>query len=220
MEKSEKEGRKSVFHYDLHVHSKYSADCKSEPKVIIKTAEKMGLKGIAITDHDTVKFHKRVKIETGILIVPGIEISTEGGHVIGLGVRENIQKRMTLEETVEKIREEGGEVVMAHPYDFMRKGVGKRMEKLQNVIIETQNGATFIQKFNEKAKQYAQKNKLGETGGSDAHRIKDIGMAYTRVGEKVETVEELLEKIRKRETKGEGKHLSLKEKIIRTFQIH
>ncbi|MHA1686208.1 MAG: CehA/McbA family metallohydrolase [Candidatus Heimdallarchaeaceae archaeon] len=206
--------------FDLHIHSKYSPDSKNEPKEIIKMAKKKGLKGIAITDHDTVKFYEKEYEKKGIIIVPGIEISTKKGHIIALGIKEKIEKKLTVEETIEKIKEKGGIAVIAHPFDITRKGIGKEIRKLEKIVVETQNGATMFQKFNEKAKKYAEKNKLPETGGSDAHRIKDIGMAYTETEETIENVEELIEAIRKRKTKGEGTHLTVKEKIIRAFQIH
>ena len=58
--------------YDLHVHSKYSSDGFVEPEKIVKTAEKRGLAGIAITDHDTIKgglMAKKFKTENVEVIV-------------------------------------------------------------------------------------------------------------------------------------------------------
>ena len=41
--------------YDLHTHSKYSSDGYIEPKMMVKIAAKVGLSGIAVTDHNTIK---------------------------------------------------------------------------------------------------------------------------------------------------------------------
>jgi len=41
--------------FDLHIHSKYSQDGILEPKAIVDIAASKGLKGIAITDHNTIK---------------------------------------------------------------------------------------------------------------------------------------------------------------------
>jgi predicted metal-dependent phosphoesterase TrpH len=206
--------------FDLHVHSYYSSDCKSNPKDLIKVAEKKKLTGIAITDHNTTKFHKKEQIKSKLVIIPGVEISTKKGHIIGLGIIEEIPKRLTVVETIEKIEELGGLPVISHPFDFTRKGIGREVYKLSNVAIESQNASCPFQSFNEKAKQWALKNNLPETGGSDAHRIKDVGMAYTIVEELIETADELLELIRKRKTTSGGNHLSIPEKIVRSFQIH
>ncbi|MHA1201166.1 MAG: PHP-associated domain-containing protein [Candidatus Heimdallarchaeaceae archaeon] len=206
--------------YDLHVHSWFSNDCKSDPKDILKIAKKNGLSGIAITDHNSAKFHnKNFKID-GLLIIPGVEISTKKGHVIGLGIKETIEKRLSPEETVEKIIDMGGVATIPHPFDFMRKGIGKTIYNLKEIAVETVNGSCPIKSFNTKAKQMATEYNLPETGGSDAHRLKDIGMAYAACTEEIVSVDDLLEAIRKRKTTGEGTNLTIGEKIIRTFQIH
>ncbi len=206
--------------FDLHVHSHYSIDCKSKPRDIIKIAEKKNLTGIAVTDHNTTKFHRNEHSKSKIIIVPGVEISTNKGHVIGLGIVEDVPKKMTVEETIERIDELGGLPVISHPFDFTRKGIGKKVYKLSNVAIETQNASCPFQRFNEKAKRWVLENNLPETGGSDAHRAKDVGMAYTIMEEPTESVEELLEFIRKRKSTSGGTHLSIHEKIVRSFQIH
>ena len=206
--------------FDLHVHSHYSTDCKSKPRELIKIAEKKKLAGIAITDHNTAKFHRNEHFKSKIIIVPGVEISTIKGHVIGLGIVEDIPKKMTVEETIEKIDELGGLPVISHPFDFTRKGIGKEIYKLSNVVVETQNASCPFQRFNKKAKRWALENNLPETGGSDSHRAKDVGMAYTIMEEPTESVEDLLEFIRKRKSTSDGTHLSIPEKIVRAFQIH
>ncbi|MHA2358493.1 MAG: PHP-associated domain-containing protein [Candidatus Heimdallarchaeaceae archaeon] len=206
--------------FDLHIHSHYSNDCKSDPADIIKKAELEGLKGIAITDHNNVKFHQIDIKSDKLLIIPGIEVSTTRGHVTGLGIKTLIQKKLSVEETIEKIVELGGLPVIPHPFDFTRKGIGKIIYNLKDVVIETQNASCPFQFFNEKAKKWVKQNKLPQTGGSDSHRIKDIGLAYTIFNNEVNSIDEALEAIRKKNTVSAGTHLSLAEKFIRAFQIH
>ncbi|MHA1396881.1 MAG: PHP-associated domain-containing protein [Candidatus Heimdallarchaeaceae archaeon] len=206
--------------FDLHVHSHFSSDCKSSPKEIIREAIKKNLKGIAVTDHDTIKFHQQ-KYETGeILLIPGVEISSLKGHIIGLGIKEKIAKKLSVIETVEKIKDLGGLAIIPHPFDFTRHGIGKNITKLNEIVVETQNGSCPLQYFNTKALKWAKKNGSPQVGGSDAHRIKDIGLAFTIVNDYTETVDDLLEAIRKFKTKAGGNHLSIPEKIIRALQIH
>ena len=45
-------------------------------------------------------------------------------------------------------------------------------------------------------------------------------MAYTVSQENFEKTDDILEAIRKRETKSAGSHLSIPAKIVRAFQIH
>ena len=207
--------------FDLHVHSKYSYDCKSEPNLILKVAKTKGLAGIAITDHNNVKFHiSASSYETDIIVIPGIEVSTKRGHILGLGIKENIPTGLEVIETIELIKDLGGVAVIAHPFDFLRHGIGKVVYKLPKTPIETHNGATLFSFMNRKAERWANKMSWPKVGGSDAHRLKDIGLAFTEINEEIETGEELLELIEKGKTSGNGSHLSPFQKLIRTFQIH
>jgi len=208
------------FRFDLHVHSLYSRDCKSHPKDIIKMAKKMKMAGIAITDHNTVDFHLSKIDGEGLLIIPGVEISTKSGHIIGLGLKETIPKRLSIEETTERIIELGGYPIVSHPFDFTRKEIGKKIRRLKGIAVEALNGSSPVSLFNNKAEAYAKANNLPITGGSDSHRVKDIGMAYTISEQEISSVDDLIEEIRKRKTKVGGSHLTIPEKIIRTFQIH
>ncbi len=72
---------------DLHTHSNFS-DGLYSPIELIRLAERIGLGGLALTDHDTIDgLSEFLKVETKIMRVPGIEISTEheGNEVHILG---------------------------------------------------------------------------------------------------------------------------------------
>jgi len=206
--------------FDLHVHSFYSSDCKSHPKDIIKQAIHNRLTGLAITDHDTTKFHHQNYKTDELLILKGVEISTKSGHIIGLGIGEDIKQGLSVEETVEKVIDMGGVPIASHPFDFTRKGIGKKIYNLKEITVETLNGSSPLDYFNEKAKKWAKQNNLPVTGGSDAHRLKEIGMAFTIFENEVYNIDEVIEQIGKRKTTVGGTHLSLGEKFIRAFQIH
>jgi len=72
--------------YDFHTHTKYSSDGYVEPKMLVKVAVKVGLSGIAVTDHNTVKGGlKAKKFENNELeVIVGSEILTNKGEVIGI----------------------------------------------------------------------------------------------------------------------------------------
>lgn len=69
--------------YDLHTHSTYS-DGALQPRELIRKAVESGLKGIALTDHDTVSgldeaFEEAEKHR--FTFIPGIELTTDYGDV-------------------------------------------------------------------------------------------------------------------------------------------
>jgi predicted metal-dependent phosphoesterase TrpH len=51
-------------------------------------AKQRGLDGVAVTDHDRLDGALIMARETDFFIIPGIEVSSAGGHVLGLGVRD------------------------------------------------------------------------------------------------------------------------------------
>jgi predicted metal-dependent phosphoesterase TrpH len=75
---------------DLHIHTTAS-DGKYSPAAIVRKAAEIGLKYIAITDHDSidgiVPALKAVKAYPGLTLIPGVEISTDladgEAHILG-----------------------------------------------------------------------------------------------------------------------------------------
>lgn len=199
--------------FDLHIHSIYSLyDAFSKPEQIVKMAVRRGLDGIAITDHDTVlgglktiEYAKRRHPQ--LKVIPGIEVKTEDGHILALGVKSwNNMKDLSTTEVIERISELGGISVAAHPFDgFWRAGLIEKITEFD--CIEVLNGKTrHINNF--KAQMLSEKLDMPGIAGSDAHFIGHIGCAYTVCEGDV------LEAIRKCEVSIGGSAISLKSLIL------
>ncbi|MBT4174971.1 PHP domain-containing protein [archaeon] len=173
---------------DLHVHTNYSACAITKPFILNKLIKKTGVQ-IALTDHNTMKGVDKVKG-----CIPGEEISTKQGHVIGLFLNERIKPWMSVEETSDKIKEQGGVVFVPHPYDSIRKNV-KHMD-FKKDVVEVFNGRVIIQKDNAKALEYAEKNKILQGVGSDAHTPYEFGKNYLEI-ENFNSVKEFLLNLKK-----------------------
>jgi len=159
--------------FDLHVHSKYSKDSINDPKWIIKIAKKKGLSGVAITDHNTIRgslIAKKINTDTDFEIIPGEEIKTDIGDIIGLWITEEIKSR-SWEEVIDEIHSQGGITVLAHPY----RG-HKLIDEVANRVdaIEILNART-PRLLNQKAYELAVKFQKGYSAGSDAHLPFEIG---------------------------------------------
>jgi predicted metal-dependent phosphoesterase TrpH len=166
--------------YDMHIHSKYSSDGILDVKEIVKIAIKIGLNGIAVTDHNTIKGGLEArKYETAdIEVIVGSEIMTEKGEIIGLFLSEEIRSR-NFQDVINDIRDQNGIVIIPHPFDEMRHSSfqpGKEDMKFID-CIEGFNSRCLFQKYNKKAKEFAKGHDLLMTAGSDAHFLNEIGNA-------------------------------------------
>ena len=64
--------------YDLHCHTLYS-DGSTDPADLLRAAKRSGLKGIAVSDHDTFEGFNRISklnFDSDFKIIKGVEIST------------------------------------------------------------------------------------------------------------------------------------------------
>ncbi len=181
--------------FDLHVHTCYSPDGHAYIKDIIKILRKKGFKGAAITDHNTVKGALQKHDCDDFLIIPGIEVSTEKGHILGIGIREEVKKR-NADEVINELHEQGAIAVLAHPYRWHPPKIHSPLDG-----IETFNARSFPS-HNKKAKNLAHALNMPETGGSDAHYLSEMGRGYTLMN--ADCVDDALNEVSKGDTKAEG----------------
>ncbi len=188
---------------DPHIHSVYSGDAKGSPREIIKKAISTGLDAIAITDHDTLKgsiiAKKEAKDFKDILVIPAIEISTSRGHIIALGVEEEIKKDISPHEAIDQIHEQAALAIIPHPFVKYREGLLVNMKELKMDAIETLNSRYILGYSNWRAKKFAEKKNMPQLGASDAHFPEAIGSCKTKVNSD-NNIDEIFSAIKKGET--------------------
>jgi predicted metal-dependent phosphoesterase TrpH len=181
-----------AFNIDLHTHTFFSGDGVSSPEGNIAAAREKGLHGFAITDHNTCDaitylLEKGLMREDGLpvddfLIIPGVEVTTDEGHLLCIGVTLPYLKGKPAREVCEIIHERGGLAIPPHPYDLFRAGIRFAvLETLPIDALEVFNAATTLRRYNRYAFSYAQLRGLPMTASSDAHHSEAIGTAYTIV---------------------------------------
>ncbi len=165
---------------DLHVHSASSFDGRLTPAQIIAAARAAGLDGVAICDHDTMPDLTGVEIPAGFVLIPGIELSTELGHILGLFLEAPpvVPDRSAL-AAVDAIHAVGGLAVLAHPFQHSRDEtrLAPLLGKLDGVEVFNARAARKIPEANELARAFAKKHDLAPFAGSDAHVAREIGNA-------------------------------------------
>jgi len=171
--------------YDIHIHTNYS-DGANTPPDVIRRAKKIGLSGIAITDHDTVEgcLNAKKYNSKNFKIIPGVEITSAQGHILCLDAALGIDSFKPAEEVIEKIHDAGGIAIAAHPYDMTRGGVGDLIYKLNFDGIEVYNGRLILSRKSIKdIEKIADALGITKTGGSDAHSLGEIGNVCIDVSE-------------------------------------
>ena len=158
---------------DLHVHSRYSPCSMMSVNVLNKLIKKKGV-DIALTDHNTLDAVKKVNCK-----IPGIEINSSEGHIVGLFVNEKVKIGLSPEETCEKIREQGGLAYVPHAFDRIRRGINRVDFKPD--IVEVFNGRVWNQKENIMAEEEADKFGLLKGVGSDSHHPREFGRTYMEI---------------------------------------
>jgi len=177
-----------VMKFDMHTHTIYSmhkfwgADGIDTPETMVKAAIKAGLDGMAVTDHQTVKGSiEALKYVRGrrldFQIVTGLEICTENGDVLGLGITEDVKDGLSVAETVDRIHGLGGIAVAAHPFSTfsLRNCIGKRA--ILTDAVEVMNASSSRAWQDRTALKFALKNGKPVSAGSDAHTWQCIGNA-------------------------------------------
>ena len=186
---------------DLHMHTSHSHDCSVPVEDLLDHAEAEGLGAIAITDHNVFSgAREAVELAKGrkLRVIPGEEMMTTQGEVIGLFLSEEIPKGLSMEDTVAAIREQGGVVYLPHPFDRLHSIPDSRTlhRLLEEVdVFEVYNARLLRDGFNDEALRFARKYNLLMGAGSDAHVLQGVGSGALRM-RAFETPEEFLISLR------------------------
>ncbi|HHY75515.1 MAG TPA: PHP domain-containing protein [Firmicutes bacterium] len=208
--------KRQVFRIDMHVHSMYSGETPAEPRDIIEAAKEKGLDAIVITEHErlslSLPFEDLKKTAGRLQIFRGVELSTDAGHMLVYGVRDEDWKDWgagrlnSAQEVIERAARLGGVAVPAHPYVVRKKDpfdtepavlVDDRITSLSGLkAIEVCNGKhSKYPGVCEALGKYAASVRLPGIGGSDAHMPEDVGRAYTSFKVPIYTDRDLVREI-------------------------
>jgi len=195
---------------DLHCHTKYSYDCYLEPLDLIKRAKEVNLDGICITEHYSFTLSRHVtNIDKadGFLILRGVEISTNMGHLLVYGVKDDSwntwpkDNYLDISKVIKNVHQKGGICVPAHPFRGWNS-LGDAVFTIDGFdAFETHNGANSLD-ANQKAIHAASRLKLPSTGGSDCHIIEQVGTTVTEFFNPIMTMDDMIREIRKGNCKG------------------
>lgn len=192
--------------YDLHIHTYNSACSILKPETILKIAKKAKLDGIGVADHNTIKGGVEVSKankDKDFEVIPGIEVSTDKGHVLGLYVNQEIKSRDFF-SVIDEMKKQGAIMILAHPFRLLphlRSNVKGIDVKKYLDAVECYNARTSYFS-NRSAEKFAERFSLAKTGGSDAHFSFEVGRSFTLFDG------DLRDAIRQRKTKAAGSNVT------------
>lgn len=199
---------------DLHNHTyPKSDDSFMSADELVDAARIAGLDGICLTEHDEfwpLEEAAELTRRHGILVLAGSEINTDAGHVLVFGLhryRFGMHKPAFLRAEADS---QGAVLIAAHPYRrrFL-EGPGQesevRAEMLERAVserdlwmfdgIESRNGRGS-EAQNHFSEDLRKRLAMSGTGGSDAHRVNQIGTSATQFERRIESLEDLISEIK------------------------
>ena len=177
---------------DLHIHT-LASDGTAGIVDILDHVERVGeLDVIAIADHeriDAALVGRAMARDRGLSfeVVVGEEITTLGGHLLGLWLERRVKPFRSLRATIAEIHDQGGLAIPAHPltpYPLCAQGfVLRRLlaeePRFRPDAIEAFNPTTLGRPWHARVVRFAEANGLAQIGNSDAHALAAIGMGWT-----------------------------------------
>lgn len=199
---------------DLHNHTApLSWDSLLSPDDLASTAKGAGLDGICLTEHDQFwepDEARELGRRHGILVLPGVEITTEDGHLLVFGLERYVFGMHRIAFVKAAVEKAGGAIVAAHPYRrSFHEGTGPWVPLYREQVdkasanpllavadgVETFNGRGSKSQ-NDFSRDVCQALGMKATGASDAHATKDIARFATDFSKPIADVQDLIAELR------------------------
>ena len=172
---------------DLHIHTCYSIDCLTPVERIVDRCLEIGINCIAVADHNTITGALKLRELAPFKVIVAEEVLTPVGEIMGLFLSEEVSRGLSPQETISRIRSQGGLVAIPHPFGRSLPWNANPLtsaEVLSQVdIIETFNSRTPFSNSNARAWKLAKEQGKAGSAGSDAHTLGEIGRAYVEMPE-------------------------------------
>jgi predicted metal-dependent phosphoesterase TrpH len=177
---------------DLHIHTLASDGTVGVVGILEHVERATDLDVVAITDHeriDAALAGRSIARDRGFRaeVIVGEEITTLGGHLLGLWLEEPIKPFRSMRSTIAEIHAQGGVAIPAHPlvpYPLCAQGfVLRRLladdERFRPDAIEAFNPTTLGRPWHDRVVRFAEQHALARVGSSDSHALEAVGSGHT-----------------------------------------
>jgi hypothetical protein len=170
---------------DLHNHTHFSSDSIMSPQDLLRRAKEAGIDCVAVTDHNTVRGGLSVReLAANVVVIVGEEVRSSDGELLGLFLSQDIPAGLPAEETIARIKDQGGIVGVPHPFDPFRSALNQvEMSRLASEIdfVEALNSRVMLGVHNKRAMEFARQHDLPVSAASDAHSPRELGRSYVEM---------------------------------------
>ena len=194
---------------DLHSHTwPRSHDSVLNPDDLIVRAKQAGLDAIVFTEHDTVWDYKSIeelRVKHDFLVLAGVEISTDDGHILAFGIDKYVFGMHRSKELASYVERAEGALVAAHPYRRQMPWFSRNDEEYRTALEKASRNQAYqyvqaleewngrgSEKENEFSKRLCAMMNLPGTGGTDSHAISDVGKCATYFEQEIRDERELI----------------------------
>lgn len=204
--------------FDMHCHTKEgSMDGKVTIGAFIEELVKKGYDGMLVSDHNSYNGYRKWKEtlkgkqHSEFVVLKGIEYDTiDAGHILVI-MPENINLKilelrgLPVQFLIDIVHKNGGILGPAHPCGEKYLSItNTRKHRNQLAVmdrfdfLEGFNACETIQS-NRNAAALAEQFELPQFGGSDAHKLDCIGLAYTRLPDTIRCESDLIACVKNRQ---------------------
>ena len=195
---------------DLHIHTRPRSRCSViDPEELIAEAQRAGLDGLCLTEHQNRWAPKEVEElarKGGVRIFQGNEVTTNQGDILVFGYEEDVNGVVAIQELRRVVKAAGGLMIAAHPFrGFLLFGVSQLRMTVEQAckrnVFQYVDGLEICnfkvtEPENEMARRVGQHLGLLGVAGSDAHWLDEVGKCVTNLQREVHTERELIEELR------------------------
>ena len=153
---------------------------------LIDRAAALGYGALAVTLHDRqldVQPLESYAMERGIVLIPGIERTVQGRHVLLLNFDQGAEQVQTFDD-VRRLKEQGrGLVIAPHPFFPGSTCLRGAMHRHADLFDAVEYNAMYTSSlnFNHPAERWARDHGTPVVGNCDVHRLEQLGTTYSLV---------------------------------------
>lgn len=173
---------------DLHTHTSDDPLDRIPHSItgLIDHAAALGFDALAVTLHDRqldLRPYKSYAAERGLVLIPGIERTIRGKHVLLLNFDRGAEDVQTLDDVARLKRRGGGLVVAPHPFFPSPVCLWTDLDRHAHLFDAVEYNAMFTRavNFNRLAERWARRRGTPMVGNGDVHRLRQLGTTYSLV---------------------------------------